>query len=237
MTMKLHILGCCGGWPWPGGASSGYLVEKDDTLILMDCGSGVMSRLVGICDPKDLSAVVLSHLHYDHACDLTVMRYYLEKVGVTLPVYVPAEDQSPMRALLAPPAFDVRPYPEKLTIGELEISNLPVRHPVPCRALRITDGEKTLVFTGDTNDCPGLAEFARDADVLLADAAFTEAEWHDQLPHMSAAGAARLARAAGAKKLYLTHLSHSHAPETLQQEAAVIYPGAQAVHHGLVIEL
>ena len=235
--MKLHVIGCHGPYPVAGGATSGYLLENEGRALLMDCGAGVMGRLMRLWDPAALEGVLLSHLHFDHASDLLVMRYYLEIVGKTLPVYVPAEDESPFRALLSAPAFDVRPYPEKLSILGLQVTTLPVRHPVPCRALRLTDGEKTLVFTGDTNTCPGLAAFARDADALLSDAAFLEAEWTEQKPHLSASGAAELAREAGAKALYLTHLPVRHEPESLLREARKIFPQAQAVHPGMVIAL
>lgn len=235
--MKLHILGCLGAWPGPGpdGATSGYLVEAGETRLLMDCGSGVMSRLIEKWNPADLSAILLSHLHADHACDLLVLRYYLEKAGVRLPVFVPPEDASPLRSLLSCPAFDVQPYPDSLQIGMISVRTLPVRHPVPCRALRLTDGEKTLVFTGDTNDCPPLGGFAQGADVLLADAAFLQEEWNESLPHMSAAGAAKAAAQAGVKALLLTHLPHHHAPETLEKEACAFYPGAKTVYPGMVI--
>lgn len=235
--MRLHVLGCHGPYPCAGGATSGYLLEKDGQALLMDCGSGVLGRLMRLWDPAELAGVLLSHLHFDHACDLLVMRYYLEQRGKTLPVYVPPEDHSPFRELLACPAFDMRPYPEELCIMGVRVTTMPVRHPVPCRALRITDGEKTLVFTGDTNDCPGLAEFAREADVLLADAAFLTAEWTAMKPHMSAAGAARLALDAQAKTLYLTHLPVFHDPETLMSEAKAVFPGAQAVYPGGIIAL
>ena len=235
--MKLHVLGCYGPYPPAGGATSGYLLENKGKLLLMDCGSGVMSRLMRLCDPAELEGVLLSHLHFDHACDLLVMRYYLEFAGKTLPVYVPQEDESPFRGLLASPAFDVRPYPDSLETAGLRVTNMPVRHPVPCRALKLTDGEKTLVFTGDTNDCDGLAAFAENADILLADAAFLSDEWTDTKPHMSASGAARLAKDAGAKALYLTHLPVKHAPASLVKEAQAVYPRAQAVFPGLVISL
>ena len=181
--------------------------------------------------------MLLSHLHFDHASDLTVLHYYLQKLGLRMPVYVPGEDQSPFRALLEGLCYDVQPYPDRLCLAGLEITSLPVRHPVPCRALRISDGKKTLVFTGDTNDYPGLAEFSAGADVMLADAAFLEQEWNAALPHMSAAGAARLAREAGAKKLYLTHFFQHHAPETMEKEACAIFDGALSVHPGMVIDL
>ena len=54
---------------------------------------------------------------------------------------------------------------------------------------------------------------------------------------MSAAGAARLALAAKAKELYLTHLPVRHAPETLVQEAKQVFPRVRAVTPGMVIAL
>ena len=235
--MELHVIGCHGPYPVAGGCTSGYLIEHKGKALLMDCGAGVMGRLMQLWDPAALEGVLLSHLHFDHASDLLVMRYYLEIAGKTLPVYVPPEDDSPFRALLTAPAFDVRPYPTVLELMGLKITTMPVRHPVPCRAIRLTDGEKTLVFTGDTNDCPGLGAFARHADVLLADAAFLTHEWTAQKPHMSAAGAARLALDADAKELYLTHLPVRHAPETLVREAQAVFPRVRAVAPGMVIAL
>lgn len=235
--MELRVLGCHGPFPPAGGATSGYLITHGGKAVLMDCGSGVMGRLMALCDPASLEGVLLSHLHFDHASDLLVMRYYLEIAGKTLPVYVPPEDTSPFRTLLGAPAFDVRPYPEALSLAGLQVTTLAVRHPVPCRALKITDGEKTLVFTGDTNDCPGLEAFARRADALLADAAFLQTEWTDQKPHMSALGAARLAKEAQVKKLYLTHLPVRHEPATLEKEARTLFPETEAVRPGLVISL
>jgi len=235
--MKLRVLGCHGPFPAAGGATSGYLLEHQQSLLLLDCGAGVLGKLLSLCPPEALSGVLLSHLHYDHASDLLVMQYYLQLHKARLTVYVPPEDQSPLRALLSAPEMDVRPYPEELHIGGLTAATLPVNHPVPCRALRLTDGEKTLVYTGDTNLCPVLASFAQGADALLADAAFLEAEWTAQKPHLSAAKAAQLAQEAQAKRLYLTHLPVGHAPETLEKEARAIFPQAQAVYPGMEISL
>ena len=43
--MKLTVLGASGGFPAPGGATSGYLLSYDDRNILIDCGSGVLGNL------------------------------------------------------------------------------------------------------------------------------------------------------------------------------------------------
>lgn len=236
--MKLQVLGCHGPYPMAGGATSGYLLQKDGQQLLMDCGSGVLSRLMQVTDPAELQGVLLSHLHFDHAADMPVLGYYLQQRGVKMPIFVPEEDVSPLRRILeSSGVFEVKPYPEMLCLCGLEISVFPVRHPVPCRAIRIKDGEKTLVFTGDTNVCPGLAEFAENADVLMADAAFLEAEWQEKLPHLSAKKAAELAVAAGAQRFYLTHLPVRHEAETMVKEAKEVYEQAQAVTPGMVIQL
>ena len=78
---------------------------------------------------------------------------------------------------------------------------------------------------------------AKTACLLLADAAFLQDEWNEKLPHMSAMGAAQMAKDAEAKKLYLTHLPVSHAPETLEKEAKTIMNDALAVKPGMVISL
>lgn len=235
--MNLRVIGCHGRFPIAGGCAIGYLLEHEGKSLLVDCGSGVLGALLKLCDPASLEAVLLSHLHFDHASDLLVLRYYLESVNKTLPLYLPPEDASPFRSLLVSRAFNIRPFPESLRVMGLEITTLPVVHSVPTRAIRFTDGQKALVYTGDTNDCPALPAFSRDADAILADAAFLTSEWAEKKPHMSAAGAARLAVQAHAKRLFLTHLPADHAPETLEKEARAVFPGAQAVHPGMVIAL
>lgn len=71
----------------------------------------------------------------------------------------------------------------------------------------MSDGARTLFYTGDTGYFPALAEAARGADAVLADACFSEADAAVKPPvHMTAAQAARLAREAGAARLLLTHV-------------------------------
>lgn len=76
--MELTILGGSAAAPNPGDASSGYLVTSGETALLLDCGSGVVARLRARIDERDLSAVVISHLHSDHTLDLIALRYALK---------------------------------------------------------------------------------------------------------------------------------------------------------------
>lgn len=235
--MKLHVIGCHGPYPAAGGATSGYLLTHNGENILMDCGSGVLSKLLLLTDPAALSAVLLSHLHFDHAADLLVLSYLLQVRGRKLTVYVPPEDESPLKALLSPQVYDVRPYPDEMELCGIRITTCPTRHPVPCRAIRLEAEGKTLVFTGDTNTCDGLKDFIRGADALLCDTAFLESEWKEKAPHLSALKAGELAREAGVGKLYLTHLPVTHDAKTMEKEAAQAFAAVQAVGPGMEIIL
>ena len=45
--MKITVLGGCGAWPTAGQACSGYLVEHDGFLLMLDPGYAILPRLLG----------------------------------------------------------------------------------------------------------------------------------------------------------------------------------------------
>lgn len=208
--MRLTVLGRFGPFPAPGGACSGYLVESGDTRLLLDCGSGVVSNLLRVCAVERLSGVVLSHLHMDHASDLGVLRYALEAHKRQLRIIAPKTPSDAAELLLDDhEAFlwEAAGAGQKYRIGGLTVRLFPVQHPVETYAVLVTDGDRRLFYTGDTGYFPALADMARGADAILADACFAGAETAARPVHMTAAETARLARTAGAKRLLLTHMS------------------------------
>lgn len=230
--MKLTVLGCNGPYPAAGGACSGYLLEAGETRVLLDCGTGALAALTAILPPEELDAVVLSHLHYDHMSDMLPLIYRMQGKP-KLPVYAPMEPAS-VRGLLQD-AFDLRDLSLGGRIGGLTFTVMPVRHPVPCCAARYEAEGKAFCYTGDTNTCAGLADFARDADLLLVDACFTDALWAENKPHLSARLAAELARGAGAKHLLLTHFTPGCDQAALLREARDAYPQAILAEAGLTL--
>jgi ribonuclease Z len=94
----------------------------------------------------------------------------------------------------------------------------------------------SLVFSSDTRPNPGLAELARDADLLVHDATFTDehAERAAETGHSTAAQAAATARDAGVGRLCLWHFSQRYrdAAEHLEQARAV-FPETEASRDGL----
>ncbi|MDI7250191.1 MAG: MBL fold metallo-hydrolase [Bacillota bacterium] len=210
--MRLTVLGVCGGYPAPGRACSGYLVEAGPSAVLVDCGSGVMANLGRHADLRALEAVVLSHLHGDHMSDLLVLRYAVQRAlaegGRTrpLPVYAPPLPEEEFERLRYKQVLDPRPIDpdEKLELGGLVFRFLAVPHTILTYAMAIEHGGRKLVYTADTSWFDPLVEFARDADLLLCEATLLEGQRSPG--HLTGREAGELALRAGARRALLTHL-------------------------------
>jgi len=88
---------------------------------------------------------------------------------------------------------------------------------------------RTVVYTGDTRPTDATERIAADADLLVHDATFAEAD-ADRAPqtgHSTATEAADLAASAGAKRLALVHISSRYAgrSELLAEEARAVFDG------------
>jgi ribonuclease BN (tRNA processing enzyme) len=206
--MKLHLLGVCGPFPPSRGATSGYLLEAGENLFQFDLGSGVLGQLTALAAPESLTALFISHWHFDHTADLPVLLYRLESMKKTLPVYGPADPSSPLLPLIASSPWFT--FTEVLPGQCLEFPGATVRvtaarHPVPTVGWRVACGGKDFGYTGDTNTLPSLVQDFRGCTVLLADALFADENWAENKPHLSARLAAQLAEDAGAGRLVLTH--------------------------------
>lgn len=90
---------------------------------------------------------------------------------------------------------------------------------------------RTVVYTGDTRPMEDMAEFAKDADVLIHDTT-TDSSLEpkvNEFGHSSSRQAAEIALKAEVKRLYLFHYSpRIDRPEVLLQEARTIFPESYA---------
>ena len=85
---------------------------------------------------------------------------------------------------------------------------------------------RRIVLSGDTRPCQETLEHARDADLLVHEATFTEAETEraKETGHSTARQAAELAAEAGVTLLALTHLSTRYFPREVRDEARATFP-------------
>ena len=238
--MKLHLLGVNGPFPSSRGATSGYLLEAGDDLFQFDLGSGVLGLLTALTAPESLTALFISHWHFDHAADVPVLMYRLQALDRVLPVYGPADPESALYRLVSSvPCFDFTEVSagDTLQAGKTAFRVNAARHPVPAVGYTASFADRTFGYTGDTNTLPSLAEDYRGCDLLLADGLFTRESWAEGKPHLSAELAARLALDAEAKALVITHLNPFISRRTLLEEARSVYPRVQLAEAGAVITL
>jgi ribonuclease BN (tRNA processing enzyme) len=241
--MRLHVLGSSGTWPAPGRPASGYLVEHRDTRVLLDAGPGVFAALCDRMEPGNLAAVVVSHTHPDHCVDVFSLYHYLAYGPGgphPVPLFAPAGAADHLAAFVRADEPG-HPYFEVLaarTVGdgdEAEVGSLRLRfaeadHSVPTVAVRVDDGARALVYTGDTGPGGRVPELAVGADVLLAEATYQgSAEDKPWARHLTAGEAGELARAAGVGRLILTHLPPTLDPVTSLEEAEATFGRRVAV--------
>ncbi|MGX7109666.1 MBL fold metallo-hydrolase [Facklamia miroungae] len=214
MTLNLKILGFWGGFPVSGGATSSYLITTDQGRILLDCGSGSMSQLSKFQPIYDLDAVIISHLHNDHLADILTLEHALIVAGRKglksnpLPIYSPNLPLAAYKRINSS-YFDRQSIKSNciLSLKGINVSFLPVHHTVPCFAIKVSQNDKTIVYTGDTQYFSGLIDFVKEADLLLCEASIVKGSNHTSgKGHMSGFEAGKLARLANVNQLVLTHL-------------------------------
>lgn len=242
--MKLTVIGCSGSFPGPDSPASCYLVESFHEgrpwRILLDLGSGALGALQRYADPLSIDAVFLSHLHPDHCADLSgfhvLRKYHPTGSKPRIPVYGPVDTAVRLADAYGLPhdpgmseEFDVRSYDGTITFGPFEVTPVPVVHPVPAFALKVSAEGRTLVYSGDTGPCESLTAAAQGADLLLAEAAFLASADNPPDVHLTGLDCAAIATAAGVDRLVLTHIPPWHSRDVVLAEASSAFSGELGV--------
>jgi ribonuclease BN (tRNA processing enzyme) len=168
-----------------------------------------------------VDAIVITHFHLDHWGDLVPWTFGS--------MFGPGRDVEPPQLWLPPggkeelgrfgeklgfagmfDAFDLREYVEGESFAADGLTITPVRVPhyqLQTYALRVTDGNATLAYSGDSAPSRHLAEVGRDADLFLCEATLKEGrEGDDGLRgHLSAEEAMAAFEESGAKRLVIIH--------------------------------
>jgi ribonuclease BN (tRNA processing enzyme) len=264
--MQLTVLGKSPSWQDAGGACSGYLLEDAGTAMLVDCGNGVFGKLRERIDYVDVDAVVISHLHADHFLDLVPYSYALTYAPRQQPVPVngwPGTDNPARPYLHAPPgardtfrrvvgawgnddlienAFRLEEYEasSELEVGPLRVRFQPVPHFTETFAMCLSsrNGSGRIVYGADCSPTEALTDFASEADLLLMEATLPRPERTGQRGHLTPSEAGAQARAAGAKRLLLVHISDELDEDWAREEATESFGGpVEVAREGAVYEV
>ncbi|MEO8205393.1 MAG: MBL fold metallo-hydrolase [Chthoniobacterales bacterium] len=101
--MKIKLLGFGGAFEFSVGNSSFWVEDFHGECLLIDCGYTIFPRLMQLGIDKLPNAILLTHLHADHAGSLTNEIFWLWYHGGKKPVriYLPAEHfREPLLAFL-----------------------------------------------------------------------------------------------------------------------------------------
>ncbi len=211
--MELTVLGCSGSYGAPaGGACSGYLVRTAGATLWLDCGNGTLANLQRQSVVDDVTALVITHWHPDHCADIyglhVLLKYGLGRTG--FPVYAPEGTEDRLATLVDGDwggafAWAAVGDNDAVTVGDAGLRFSRTSHPPPTLAVEVTADGKRLVYTADTGPEWSPETFGGGADLVLSEASFQKDNESSGV-HLSARQAGEAARAAGGRRLMLTHL-------------------------------
>jgi ribonuclease BN (tRNA processing enzyme) len=218
--MELTVIGSGTGVPSLRRGSPCLAVRADGRLLVLDLGAGSLRALLRCgLDFSAIDVLALTHLHPDHVGDLIpflfATRYALGYTRTEPFRLLAARGFARFHNLLKE-AFAgwVEPPPGLMDLKELApdakdevrdtnlvIKSAPTNHTGGSLAYRVEAQGKSLVYSGDTDLSDSLVDLAKNADLLVLEAANPF-----KVPgHLTPAEAGRLAAKAGARRLLLTH--------------------------------
>jgi len=212
--MQVTVLGSGSAMPTGKRMQTGLLLDRGETAMLVDCGSGALHRLaetsVGY---SGIDGLLLTHHHLDHVSDVMPLLKARWLDGATeFTVAGPPGTEALLDGL-----FDVHEYMQDrldLTVTEVEpgsfelvgfeVHAIETRHSMYCLAYRFEGEDGAFTFSGDSEAFEDLAAFADGSDVLLHDCSFPDEVDVSNHPTPSKLGAVLQGHDYGT--VYLTHL-------------------------------
>ncbi len=237
--MELIILGSGTGVPSLRRGSPASLIKAENQSILLDSGSGTLTRMLqaGV-SYKEVDAVLYSHIHPDHVADLVPLifacKYQEDPRTKDLRILGGEGFRAYFEGLrsvygrwIEPETFRIHiqeVLAEDVMIGELQISTLPLEHSPESIGYRVTSPKgRTVVYSGDTDYCRNIVDLAKGADLLLLECSFPEGRKVGG--HLTPSLVGRIAREAGCTRLVLTHLYPPCDQSDIRGDCRKVFPG------------
>ncbi len=252
--MRLTVIGSGTIAPQPRRRPPAYLLRSESTSVLLDMGPGTLHQLATMSvQPWDIDAVLLSHLHLDHAIDtlhllaqrsIASHRERREGLRILGPAGFGAELKAWVRAV-NPGILDENGDVvwEEMGVGATELGPWTV-HAVPVNhrnsgasgavGYHIECDDGVLSYSGDSSLCHGLTRLLDHRGCMLCEC--TSPDRDPQMGHLTPAQVRRLATRNPPQLLLLTHVGPLFDRNELPGEAFAGYPGrVDVATDGLVV--
>jgi ribonuclease BN (tRNA processing enzyme) len=263
--VRITVLGKSPAWQDADGACRGYLVEDGDSCLLVDCGSGVFSKLRRFRDYGAVDAVVITHMHADHFLDLIPFACALTYAPRRQPAPVecgsatdvpagprlllPSGAKEVLRTIacagsqpyLLDQAFAMSEYDTSQTVvvGSLCVRFQPVPHFLPSNAIQVRCAAGgRFTYGADHGPTDALDGFADDSDLMILEATLPRPERDGPRGHLTPGEAGEHAARCNAGRLVLTHISDELDWEWALAEARRAFDGpVEVAREGAVYEV
>ncbi len=255
----VSLLGTKGGPAIRPGSTmpTSNVIKLNGKMAVVDCGLGVSKGLIeqGI-NLKDIDLIFITHMHSDHYLELGPLLHtawtaglkdhvfiygptglqdywdhFLLSMKADIDLRIADEGRPDLRTLVTIKNIDEgEVYSEKhFTVTAMRNIHPPL---IDTFALRFQSPDNAVVFSGDTAYLPALADFAKEADILIHEAMLEEAlgplmerigNADDRLmkhwlrSHTYAHDAGKIATMANVKTLALNHLIPSDDPDFTEE--------------------
>ncbi|MCW6035291.1 MBL fold metallo-hydrolase [Spirulina subsalsa FACHB-351] len=253
-----------------GGNTSCVSMEIGDRQLIFDGGTGL--RLLGkhlydLYHEQPLEACMFfTHYHWDHIQGLP---FFLPQFTAEDCFYihgqVPQEGEImkmerhfrdrvlhinspvPVADIQAQLTYHDIVCGETFNLDDIVIETKPLNHPNGAMGYRVSWGGHTAVYCTDTEHFPdrldeNVLHLARDADVFIYDAMYTDEEYHNPKSpkvgwgHSTWQEGVKAAKAAGVKQLVVFHHEPNHSDDFLDQVAEEVkeaMPGSVLAKEGM----
>jgi ribonuclease BN (tRNA processing enzyme) len=186
--MHLTIIGSGDAFGSGGRTNTCFMLKTVKATLLVDCGASALPALKAqSVDLNSIDAIVLSHLHGDHFGGLPFFlldAQFLARRERPLLIAGPPGTQARLEAameVLFPKSTGLKWkfawQVKEIEVGEADdvlghaIVTAEVVHQsgAPSTALRLSDGDKTFAYSGDTEWTDALIPIARGADLFICE--------------------------------------------------------------------
>ena len=192
-----------------GSVATQILVKLNgfDNYLIIDCGDGILRDLINLdIDLSKISAIMISHEHYDHIGGIySLLGYmYFKKRTDDINIYFPDNAKTLKRLLNLLDENYQQKNLYKIILNPLHVGNIakykdvnievfPAFHPCGVKnadpinrsglIYKFTMDFESIVYTGDTGYTKHLENIIRDNDLAIIEATYkaqapNEQEWH-----------------------------------------------------------
>jgi ribonuclease BN (tRNA processing enzyme) len=247
--MRMTVVGCGDAFGSGGRFNTCFKVDALGTSILIDFGATSLVALKAQrINPNDIDGIILSHLHGDHFGGLPFLlldAQFLSRRSRPLTIAGPPGARARIDAALEvffPGStglswrFDwevkeIVPGRRTEVLG-FAVVTTEVEHPsgAPSTGIRLSDGERVLAYSGDTEWSDALLTLARDADLFIVEC--YEYSGH-VIYHMSWSALKQRLEDLRARRVMITHMSPSMLAQVDEARSSGVLIGSD----GLVLDV